>query len=403
MAKKNLFLSAALVCAASLVGCGGNNNSTDEVTPEKQPPVEVISTTLPIADPYVLLYDGTYYAYGTSVGNGFEVYTSDDLETWKRSSALALSEKDSYGDHNFWAPEVYYVEKEKKFYIFYSAEEHICVATSDSPYGPFVQDEQYPLYELNTNSIGVGLSQSFDMIGGYDDRMGGFSNYNNSIAATFNDLFFKPEVTYKGDPDNIRNTLGAVAGNVYNGFHFRYGATREDNTGGLMYAPNRDLMYAGGLGGVSGLGTKAGCGGFFLGNIEGLTDDRNNTTGGYLYAVDYAGTFSIKTRLPSSSYIALQEPLSPFEPAFGGIISDVVLFALRLTSPVAPLFPPAPPAPTTIVYVAPGVTGKLLILTAVPPAPPEPVPPGCSRVRVALPYLFLDAKLVSITSASFKR
>ena len=70
MAKKNLFLSVALVCAASLVGCGGNNNSTDEVTPEKQPPVEVISTTLPIADPYVLLYDGTYYAYGTSVGNG---------------------------------------------------------------------------------------------------------------------------------------------------------------------------------------------------------------------------------------------------------------------------------------------------------------------------------------------
>ena len=84
---------------------------------------------------------------GTSVGNGFEVYTSDDLETWKRSSALALSEKDSYGDHNFWAPEVYYVEKEKKFYIFYSAEEHICVATSDSPYGPFVQDEQKPIRE----------------------------------------------------------------------------------------------------------------------------------------------------------------------------------------------------------------------------------------------------------------
>lgn len=147
MAKKNLFLSVALVCAANLVGCGGNNNSTDEVTPEKQPPVEVISTTLPIADPYVLLYDRTYYAYGTSVGNGFEVYTSDDLETWKRSSALALSEKDSYGDHNFWAPEVYYVEKEKKFYIFYSAEEHICVATSDSPYGPFVQDEQKPIRE----------------------------------------------------------------------------------------------------------------------------------------------------------------------------------------------------------------------------------------------------------------
>ena len=143
----NLFLSVALVCAANLVGCGGYNNSTDEVTPEKQPPVEVISTTLPIADPYDLLYDGTYYAPGTSEGNGFEVYTSDDLETWKRSSALALSEKDSYGDHNFWAPEVYYVEKEKKFYNLYSAEEHICVATSKKQKKHLVQDEQKPIRE----------------------------------------------------------------------------------------------------------------------------------------------------------------------------------------------------------------------------------------------------------------
>ena len=147
MAKKNLFLSVALVCAASLVGCGGNNNSTDEEAPEKEPPVEVVSTTLPIADPYILLYDGMYYAYGTSGDNGFEVYTSDDLETWKRSSAMALNKQDSYADRWFWAPEVYYVEKAKKFYLFYSADEHICVATSDSPYGPFVQDEKKPIRE----------------------------------------------------------------------------------------------------------------------------------------------------------------------------------------------------------------------------------------------------------------
>lgn len=132
---------------AGLVGCSGNNNSADEEAPEKEPPVEVVSTTLPIADPYILLYDGMYYAYGTSGDNGFEVYTSDDLETWKRSSAMALNKQDSYADRWFWAPEVYYVEKAKKFYLFYSADEHICVATSDSPYGPFVQDEKKPIRE----------------------------------------------------------------------------------------------------------------------------------------------------------------------------------------------------------------------------------------------------------------
>lgn len=144
---KNLFLSVVLACMAGLVGCSGNNNSADEEAPEKEPPVEVVSTTLPIADPYILLYDGMYYAYGTSGDNGFEVYTSDDLETWKRSSAMALNKQDSYADRWFWAPEVYYVEKAKKFYLFYSADEHICVATSDSPYGPFVQDEKKPIRE----------------------------------------------------------------------------------------------------------------------------------------------------------------------------------------------------------------------------------------------------------------
>ena len=34
---------------------------------------------LPLADPYVLVADGKYYAYGTHSGNGIEVYSSDDL------------------------------------------------------------------------------------------------------------------------------------------------------------------------------------------------------------------------------------------------------------------------------------------------------------------------------------
>lgn len=119
---------------------------------------ESVSDVLPIADPYILFYNDTYYAYGTSRADGFEVYSSKDLKSWERSSRLALSKEDSYGDKWFWAPEVYYVEKDKKFYMFYSVEEHVCVATSDSPLGPFVQDEKKPIREEK----GIDTSVFFD-------------------------------------------------------------------------------------------------------------------------------------------------------------------------------------------------------------------------------------------------
>ena len=106
----------------------------------------IIEDRLPIADPYVLFYKDKYYAYGTRT-NGFEVYISDDLEHWRRGDRLALSPQDSWGTKWYWAPEVYYIETEKKFYMFYTVDEHICVATSDSPEGPFVQDEKKPLRE----------------------------------------------------------------------------------------------------------------------------------------------------------------------------------------------------------------------------------------------------------------
>ena len=113
---------------------------------------------LPIADPYILFYNDTYYAYGTSRADGFEVYSSKDLKSWERSPCLALSKEDSHGDKWFWAPEVYYVEEDKKFYMFYSVEEHVCVATSDSPLGPFVQDEKKPIREEK----GIDTSVFFD-------------------------------------------------------------------------------------------------------------------------------------------------------------------------------------------------------------------------------------------------
>src|SRR5690625_1289362 len=100
---------------------------------------------VPYGDPFILLYEDTYYAYGTNAEDGIEVYTSDNLEYWKKESELALKSTDSWGDRWFWAPEVYYVEDKDMFYMYYSADEHICVATSDSPFGPFKQEKKQPM------------------------------------------------------------------------------------------------------------------------------------------------------------------------------------------------------------------------------------------------------------------
>lgn len=114
---------------------------------QAKPVVE--SDYLPIADPYIMFHEGKYYAYGTGgtqEGEGFACFSSDDLQHWKRESQ-ALYAKDSYGTWGFWAPEVYYVESKKKFYLFYSAAEHICVATADRPQGPFRQEVKQPIWD----------------------------------------------------------------------------------------------------------------------------------------------------------------------------------------------------------------------------------------------------------------
>lgn len=96
-----------------------------------------------------MLWEGKYYAYGTLASDGIVVYVSDDLLSWSVPrnipNGLALRKEDVWSDRWFWAPEVYFVKG--KFYMYYSADEHICVATSDSPLGPFIQEIQKPMIE----------------------------------------------------------------------------------------------------------------------------------------------------------------------------------------------------------------------------------------------------------------
>ena len=55
---------------------------------------------------------------------------------------VALHKDDVWGEKWFWAPEVYKIGD--KYFMTYSAEEHICYAESDSPCGPFIQRDKRP-------------------------------------------------------------------------------------------------------------------------------------------------------------------------------------------------------------------------------------------------------------------
>lgn len=126
---------------------------------EDAPPViEVVNDRLPIADPHVIYHNDKYYAYGTRV-DGFEVYISEDLEHWRRNESLALPPENSWGNRWFWAPEVYYIESKNRFFMFYSVDEHICVAWAVRPEGPFVQDERRPIVP---NEKGIDTSLFID-------------------------------------------------------------------------------------------------------------------------------------------------------------------------------------------------------------------------------------------------
>lgn len=100
------------------------------------------------ADPDVLYYNGTYYLYCTNAGDanddqGIKVYTSTDLVHWTEQG-WAFQKGDGWGTANFWAPDT--IERDGVFYMYYVANEQICVATSDSPLGPFTQDANEPMH-----------------------------------------------------------------------------------------------------------------------------------------------------------------------------------------------------------------------------------------------------------------
>jgi beta-xylosidase len=80
---------------------------------------------------------------------GFAVYSSKDLKTWKgpvgEQEGYALRKGDAFGTAQFWAPQV--LRYNNQVYITYAANEHIGIAAGSSAVGPFSSTILKPIAE----------------------------------------------------------------------------------------------------------------------------------------------------------------------------------------------------------------------------------------------------------------
>lgn len=108
-----------------------------------------------IRDPFVLLYEGNYYLYGTrgaecwgSHAAGLDVYVSRDLENWEGPHLCFAPPEGFWSDRNFWAPEVHIYRGGLYMLVtFYSETRRrgTQILKGDSPLGPFRPISQGPV------------------------------------------------------------------------------------------------------------------------------------------------------------------------------------------------------------------------------------------------------------------
>ena len=95
-----------------------------------------------LADPTIFVHQNIFYLYGTGENTSdgsFKAYTSTDGKAWV-DKGVVLKKGEAFGSKGFWAPQVF--EYKNKFYMAYVANENIAIAKSDSPLGPFTQEEK---------------------------------------------------------------------------------------------------------------------------------------------------------------------------------------------------------------------------------------------------------------------
>jgi len=111
--------------------------------------------TLGIGDPAVIFHDGKYYLYPTGDNHSYHVYISDDLVHWTKGPKVFQT-----GETGLWAPDVFFNPVDGMFYLYYTVDGRIGVASSGRPDGVF-----HDLGSLISKAIDAHMFRDDD--GGY--------------------------------------------------------------------------------------------------------------------------------------------------------------------------------------------------------------------------------------------
>lgn len=107
-----------------------------------------------IGDPFILRCGKGYYLYATDAPDGFKCFYSENLVDWR---CKGYCYRGTWGDGNFWAPEVY--RRGDKYMLLFTARQkstrslRIGLAFSDSPEGPFTDSGEGPLFDFGYAAI----------------------------------------------------------------------------------------------------------------------------------------------------------------------------------------------------------------------------------------------------------
>lgn len=111
-------------------------------------------TEINIRDPFMLVWEGTYYLYGTrgptcwGKADGFDVYVGKDLENWDGPFEIFHNDGSFWADRNYWAPEVFRYREQFFLMASFKAEGRrrgTQILVSDSPAGPFIPVSDDPV------------------------------------------------------------------------------------------------------------------------------------------------------------------------------------------------------------------------------------------------------------------
>ncbi len=156
--KKYTILFTILLNAVCCVGIVAQNAYDDMM----KRGVDPLTGEILMADPTIFFSDGFYYMSGTDDKGGadaFLLFRSNDLKLWEQVGTALKKGDHTFGKWGFWAPQFYPFDN--KWWILYTADEHIAIAEAESLSTPFMQKSIEPV-DNSCNNIDPFLFKDDD-------------------------------------------------------------------------------------------------------------------------------------------------------------------------------------------------------------------------------------------------